>query len=153
MTGRSRHGMYVVRDGRAPMPLATHFPVPGERGSVSVHLQSVVLAIAGRLNGRTAARLRMFLSMFTVDGGPRELVLDLSDVSRVDDDGMAPIFEAEEVLALRSATLRLVSVSAEVARFLDGPRRDDTLRTDRPVGTSGRRGSHRPHEDDPGQQD
>src|SRR5689334_19603493 len=117
MTGRSRHGLHVVRDNVASM--ASHLPIPDQRGSVSLHLQSVVLAVAGRLNATTAGRLRMFLAMFTVDGGPRELVLDLSDVSSVDDDGMAPIFEAEEVLSLRSATLRLVCMSAPVARFLD----------------------------------
>jgi hypothetical protein len=37
---------------------------------------------------------------------------------------MAPIVEAEEVLSLRSATLRLATVSAAVTRFLDAPRRD-----------------------------
>jgi anti-anti-sigma regulatory factor len=126
MTGRSRHGMHVVRDDLAPLPqpITGHVSPAGERDSVSLHLQSVVLAVAGRLSAHTAGRLRMFLSMFTVDGGPGELVLDLSGVSDADDDGMAPIFEAESVLSLRSATLRLTAVPAQVTRFLDGPRRD-----------------------------
>lgn len=150
MTGRSRHGLHVVRDGHtpAPLPVVSRLSSPREHGSVSVSLQCVVLAVAGRVNTNTAARLRMFLSMFTVDGGPRELVLDLSAVSHVDDAGMAPIFEAAEVLALRSATLRLVSVSAPVAHLLDDPDRDDTRLTGGPTGASGEYEVHpRPDED------
>lgn len=131
MIGRSRHGLHVVRDGEAPIaePMP---PGPVERRSVSLHLSSVALAVAGRLDANTAARLRMFLSVFTVDGGPMELVLDLSDVSDVDADGMAPIFEAADVLSLRTASLRLTSLSLAVAHFLDGARHDRTLVTDRP---------------------
>jgi anti-anti-sigma factor len=137
MTGRSRHGLHLVSDkvaflaGHAPSAL----PGPGDQSSVSLHLQCVVLALAGRLNAHTAGRLRMFLSMFTVDGGPGELVLDLSDVVAVDSDGMAPIFEAEEVLALRAASLRLAPVSAAVADFLGDARGYPTLVTDRPPDT------------------
>jgi anti-anti-sigma regulatory factor len=89
----------------------------------------VVLAIAGTLNADTAGRLRMFLSMFTVDGGPRELLLDLSDVVAADEDGMAPIFEADELLLPRRASLRLTAVSAAVTHFLDDVRCDRTLAT------------------------
>jgi anti-anti-sigma factor len=125
MTGRERHGLHVVRDGDAPSgePPGAE---PGDRASTSVHLQSVVLAVAGTLTTDTAGRLRMFLSMFTVDGGPRELVLDLADVSAVDGEGMAPIVEAAELLSLRSASLRLASVSAAVANLL-ATRGDRTL--------------------------
>jgi anti-anti-sigma regulatory factor len=79
----------------------------------------VVLAIGGGLTADTAGWLRMFLSMFTVAGGPQELVLDLSDVLAVDEDGMAPVFETDVAMRLRCAPLRLVSGSASVAHFLD----------------------------------
>jgi hypothetical protein len=73
MTGRSRHGLHVVRDGVAPTaePLPPVDPTARSRVFLSLHQQSVVLAIAGTLNADTAGRLRMFLSMFTVEGGPR----------------------------------------------------------------------------------
>lgn len=131
MSGRSRHGLYAVRNGGAPSgePARTR---RGSHQSTSVHLRSVMLAVAGVLTADTAGRLRMFLSVFTVDGGPMELVLDLSDVSDVDADGMAPIFEAADVLSLRTASLRLTSLSLAVAHFLDGARHDRTLVTDRP---------------------
>lgn len=139
MTGRSRHGLHLVRDGEDPIaePMPPGPPGSVERRSVSLHLSSVALAVAGRLDANTAARLRMFLSVFTVDGGPMELVLDLSDISVVDADGMAPIFEAAEVLSLRTASLRLTSLSLAVAHFLDGARHDRTLVTDRPPDVPG----------------
>jgi anti-anti-sigma factor len=130
MTGRSRHGLHLVRDGGAASGEPAG-PEPGDHEAATVHVQSVVLAVAGRLTADTAGRLRMFLSVFTVDGGPRELVLDLSDVSAVDRDGVAPIVEAAELLSLRAASLRLTSVPAAVAHFLD-TRGDRTLVTDRP---------------------
>lgn len=143
MTGRTGRGLHVVRDGGAPPD-----PEPGAPASASVQLQSVVLAVAGMLTADTAGRLRMFLSVFTVDGGPRELVLDLSAVSAVDGDGMAPIVEAAELLSLRAASLRLASVSPEVARFL-ATRGDRTLVPDRPSLVPGGSGT-RPGDDHPG---
>lgn len=146
MSGRSRHGLYAVRNGGAPSgePARTR---RGSHQSTSVHLRSVMLAVAGVLTADTAGRLRMFLSVFTVDGGPEELVLDLSDVSAVDGDGMAPIVEAADLLSLRAASLRLTSVSAPVAHFLD-TRRDRRLVTDRPSLVPGGHGN--PDHDDPG---
>jgi anti-anti-sigma factor len=142
MTGRSRHGLHVVTEGAATTP------EPPE-SDLSLHLSSVVLAVAGRLTTTTAGHLRMSLSMFTVDGGPRKLVLDLSDVSAVDGDGLTPIFEAEEVLSLRGASLRLVSVPPAVAGFLDDARRDRPLvEGDRPPVPPGGRRARRT-EDDP----
>ncbi len=67
--------------------------------------------------------------MFTVDAGPRELLLDLSDVVAVDEDGLAPVFEADELMGLRTASLRLTSVSAAVTHYLDGVRGNRTLAT------------------------
>lgn len=152
MTGRSRHGLHVVRDGVVPgaEPTTSGLPGPYEHGSVRVHLSSVVLAVAGRLDATTAGRLRMFLSVFTVDGGPRELVLDLSHVSAVDGDGMAPIFEAERVLSLRTASLRLASLPRAVADFLDHARRDQPVGTDRPPEIPGGPGAFRQDYDSPG---
>ncbi|MGK5115588.1 STAS domain-containing protein [Geodermatophilus sp. CPCC 205506] len=85
---------------------------------LSLHQRTVVLGVGGRLDADTAGRLRLFLSMFTVDGGPAELVLDLSGVRAVDEDGMEPIHEADEVMRLRQATLRLADPSSAVAHFL-----------------------------------
>jgi anti-anti-sigma factor len=132
MTGRSRHGLHVVRDGETP---PGEPDVPSARGRLLLSLQqrSVVLAIGGRLDADTAGRLRMFLSMFSVEGGPRELVLDLSDVFSVDEEGMAPVFEAEEAMRLRAASLRLAGVSAAVALYLDDVRCDRTLVTGPPL--------------------
>jgi anti-anti-sigma regulatory factor len=134
MSGRSRRGLHVVREGLAPLkeptdPLLTsgHRPL-----TLGLHQQSVALGIAGTLNADTAGRLRLFLSMFTVDGGPRELVLDLSDVLAVDEDGMAPIFEADEAMCSRTASMRLSSMSAAVARYLVDVRLDGMLATGRP---------------------
>jgi anti-anti-sigma regulatory factor len=134
MTGRARHGLHLVRDGdaQAAEPVTPVLPDAPGRLFLGLHQQSVVLAIGGRLNADTAGRLRMFLSMFTVDGGPQELVLDLSEVFAVDEDGMAPIFEAEEEMRLRMASLRLAPVSASVAHFLGDVRCGQTFTTDRP---------------------
>src|SRR3954468_18147295 len=121
MTGRSRHGLHVVRDGDAPDQASV--PRPREP-LLSLHQRSVVLAIGGRLDADTAGRLRMFLSMFSGEGGPRGLGLDLSDVFSVDEEGMAPVFEAEEAMRLRAASLRLAGVSAAVALYLDDVRCD-----------------------------
>ena len=117
MAGRSRHGLHVVRDGDAPSAEEFTPILPNAAGHpfLSLDQQSVVLAIAGRLNADTAGRLGMFLAMSSVVGGPRELVLDLSDVVAVDEDGMAPIFEADEAMCGRNASLRLASVSAAVS--------------------------------------
>jgi anti-anti-sigma regulatory factor len=138
MSGRSRHGLHVVRDGDAPAAAPTT-PVltdPGGCPYISLHQESVRLAVGGRLDADTAGRLRMFLTMFTISGGPRELVLDLSEVFAVDGDGMAPIFEADEAMGLRLASLRLDSVSAAVAHFLDDIRCDRTLPTGPPLGAA-----------------
>jgi anti-anti-sigma factor len=122
MTGRSRHGLHVVRDGDPP----AGEPVPRPREPLlSLQQRSVVLAVGGRLDADSAGRLRMFLSMFSIEGGPRELVLDLSGVVAVDEDGMAPVLEAAEAMRLRAGTLRLVSVSAAVTRHLDDDRDHD----------------------------
>jgi anti-anti-sigma regulatory factor len=138
MSGRSRHGLHVVRDGDAPAAEKTTppLPFPGGRPLVTLRQQSVVLSIAGTLNADTAGRLRMFLSLFTVDGGPRELLLDLSGVVAVDEDGMAPVFEAGELLGMRTASLRLTSVSAAVSHYLDGVRGDRPLATGSPPGVA-----------------
>jgi anti-anti-sigma regulatory factor len=134
MTRRSRHGLHVVRDGVAPAPAQIGPGLLEARvaPSLALHQQSVVLAVGGRLNADTAGRLRMFLSMFTIDGGPGELVLDLSDVDAVDEDGMAPIHEADESMRLRLASLRVASMSAAVAHYLDDGRCGRTLATGSP---------------------
>lgn len=129
MSGRSRHGLHVVREADAP---AAQEVTPDPRNPcghpfVTFQQQSLVLAIAGMLNAETAGRLRMYLSMVTADGGPQELLLDLSDVVAVDEAGMAPVFEADELLGLRSASLRLAAVSASVAHFLADVRCDRAL--------------------------
>jgi anti-anti-sigma factor len=138
MSGRSRHGLHVVRDDEAPpAEEITAVPRPPRgRPFVTFQQQIVVLKIAGTLNADTAGRLRMFLSMFTVEGGPRELLLDLSEVVAVDEDGLAPVLEADELLGLRRASLRLTSVSAAVSHYLDGVRGDRTLTTGSPPGVA-----------------
>jgi anti-anti-sigma regulatory factor len=138
MSGRARHGLHLVEhgDAQAAEPITPVLAGASERLALGLHQQSVVLGIAGRLNADTAGRLRMFLSMFTVDGGPRELQLDLSGVFAVDEEGMAPIIEAEEAMHLRTASLRLASASAAVVHFLDDPRHDRTFATGQPPGAA-----------------
>lgn len=124
MAGRSRHGLHVVRGDGSPAaaPGLRLTENGGTRPYLSLHQQSVVLRIGGLLNADTAGRLRMFLSMFTVDGGPAELVLDLVAVHAVDEEGMAPIHEADEAMRLRLASLRLASVSSAVNHHLGDAR-------------------------------
>ena len=135
MAGRSRHGLHVVRGDGSPAaaPGLRLTEDGGTRPYLSLHQQSVVLCIGGLLNADTASRLRVFLSMFTVDGGPAELVLDLAAVQAVDEDGMAPIREADESMRLRQGSLRLVSVSPAVTQHLedDGRPRPGGDRPDR----------------------
>ena len=145
MTGRARHGLHLVTDGDAPAAERTsqvHADVP-RRPLLSLRQETVVLAIGGRLDADTAGRLRLFLSMFTGDGGPRELVLDLSDVFAVDEDGMAPVFEAEEAMRLRAARLLLEFESASVAGFLDDGRCPRSLTSRRPPTPDGTIGPDR----------
>jgi len=139
MTGRSRHGLYAVRGADAPAASLNSTVPPDalERPALRLDQQSVVLAIGGRLNTDTAGRLRLFLSMFTDGGGPSELVLDLAEVFAVDEDGMAPIIEAEEAMRLRMASLRLASVSASVACFLDDARHGRSLTAGLPPSPDG----------------
>jgi anti-anti-sigma regulatory factor len=131
MSGRARHGLHLAGDGdaQATEPITPLLEDAPGRLSLGLHQQSLMLGIAGRLNADTAGRLRMFLSMFTVYGGPRELLLDLSGRFAVDEEGMAPIVEADETMHLRTASLRLASVSAAVARLLDEGRYDRTVAT------------------------
>ncbi|MBB3083901.1 STAS domain-containing protein [Geodermatophilus sabuli] len=131
MTPRPRHGLHVVPDAAASAEPGT---IPLRPGPLSLRQESLVLGIGGRLDADTAGRLRMFLSMFTVVGGPRELVLDLSGVRAVDEDGMAPIHEADEAMALREAVLRLVAPSPAVTHHLADPRCARTLRCGPPPG-------------------
>ena len=136
MAGRSRHGLHLVRGGLPPAaPSTARRPADGrERLFLSLHQQSVVLRIGGLLNADTAGRLRVFLAMFTVEGGPAELVLDLAAVHAVDEEGMAPIHEADAAMRLRLATLRLVSVSAAVTDHLGDARCSRTLAVAPPPG-------------------
>ena len=132
MTGRPRHGLHVVRDVDPP---GTDTVAPLQRDAARrpvliLTQETVVLALRGQLNADTAGRLRMFLAMFTVDGGPRELVLDLGGVHLVDEAGMVPIHEAGEALRLRSAALRLVAPSAAVAHLLTDHRGTQALPSD-----------------------
>lgn len=129
MTERSRHGLHLVRGADAPTASQNSTAPPNalERPLLRLRQQSVVLAIGGSLNADTAGRLRLFLSMFTDRGGPSELVLNLAEVFAVDEDGMAPIIEAEEMMRLRMASLRLSSLSAAVSRFLDDARHGSSL--------------------------
>jgi anti-anti-sigma regulatory factor len=124
MTEKSRHGLHVVKDGAAPLVagITRALPPPRGRATLSLSQQSAVLRVGGSLNADTSGRLRIFLSMFTVEHGPEELFLDLSEVYAVDEDGMAPIHEAEESMRLRSASLWLASMSAAVAHYLDDAR-------------------------------
>lgn len=121
MAGRPRHGLHAVGDGDRSAAATPPPTVPDARARLFLRLdqRSVVLAVAGRLNADTAGRLRMHLAMFTGWGGPRELVLDLSGVLAADEDGMAPVFEADEAMRSRSGSVRLTSVPAAVAPFLD----------------------------------
>ena len=137
MAGRSRHGLHVVRgDSQPAAPLRPRLTEDGgKRSYLSLHQQSVVLCIGGLLNADTASRLRVFLSMFTVDGGPAELVLNLVAVHAVDEEGMAPIHEADEAMRLRMASLRLASVSAAVTHYLGDARCSRTLAVTPPTGS------------------
>jgi hypothetical protein len=54
-------------------------------------------------------------------------VLDLSEVVAINDDGMAPIFEARETMSLQQGSLRVSSLSPEVAHYLDAVRCDRAL--------------------------
>ena len=56
----------------------------------------------------------------------------MSDVRAVDEDGMAPIFEADEAMCFRTASMRLSSMSAAVARYPVDVRLDGMLATCRP---------------------
>jgi anti-anti-sigma factor len=119
----------VVRDGDSPGG-DTVAPLHRDgvrRASITLFQETVVLAVTGQLNADTAGRLRMFLTMFTVDGGPRELVLDLAGIHAVDEAGMGPIHEADEAMRLRSASLRLVSLSPAVTHLLQDLRRTETF--------------------------
>jgi anti-anti-sigma factor len=131
MTGRPRHGLHVVRDGDPPRS-DTVAPLHRDtaRPVLTLTQETVVLALRGQLNADTAGRLRMFLAMFTVDGGPQELVLDLGGVHLVDEAGMGPIHEAREALRLRSAALRLVAPSAAVSHLLTDLRGTEPLPSD-----------------------
>ena len=118
MTGRRQHGLHVVHDGDPPgegTVASLHRPA-ARRPSLTLTQETVVLGVSGQLSADTAGRLRMVLGMFTMDGGPRELVLDLAGVHAVDEAGMGPLYEADEAMRLRSASLRLVSLSAAVCR-------------------------------------
>lgn len=118
MAERSRHGLRVVSDGDEPdPPPITVFPEDPGRALLELRQESVVLRVTGRLNADTSGRLRMFLAMFTVAGGPRKIVLDLSDVDAIDAAGMGPIYEADAAMSLREGSLQVISASGVVAHL------------------------------------
>jgi anti-anti-sigma regulatory factor len=134
MAERPRHGLHIVKeDGTEGAP---RLPDARQRTSLGLSQKSVTLGIGGTLNADTAGRLRSFLAMFTVDGGPGEVVLDLTYVHAVDEDGMAPIHEADALMRLRLGSLRIASTSAAVAHYLDDVRWNGTLTTGPPDGSA-----------------
>jgi anti-anti-sigma regulatory factor len=122
-----RHGLHVVPD---PSPLTQgpgEPPPPGVRHRpphLRVRHESVELRVSGDLTADTAGCLRAFLSMFTSGGGPHLLVLDVAEVSRVDGDGVQPLWEARDLLLLRSARLRLRNAPAALTQQLAATRPD-----------------------------
>lgn len=96
-----------------------------------IRQESVELSLTGDLNEDSAGYLRAFLWTFTVEGGPRELVLELGGVITADEYGMMPIWEAHDLLSLRNARLRLRNSSAEVTRLLAAARSGVTFLLDR----------------------
>jgi anti-anti-sigma regulatory factor len=137
MAERSRHGLHLVTEG--PAPAAAPAPALREArrcAGISLHQRTVVLRVGGRLDADTAGRLRLFLSLFTVDGGPEELVVDLSGVHALDEDGMEPIHEAGAEMSLRQASLRLADPSPAVAHFLADARCDRRISNGPPPGAA-----------------
>lgn len=134
MSGRSRHCLNVAQENLAPVDEPILAPLRSVHRPLSPGLirKSAALCIAGSLHAGTAGRLQMFLPMFTADGGPRELLPDLSDVFAVDEDAMAPIVEADEAMCARKASIRPSSMTAAVARHLVDLRLDGMLATGQP---------------------
>jgi hypothetical protein len=128
----------VVRDGDAPAAeeIASLHRSPGERPFVAVQQQTVVLTVAGTRTADTTGQLRVLLAMSTAEGGPGELVLDLSGVVAVDEDRPAPVLEAEKLLVLRTASRRVRSVSAAATRHLDDVHVNRALAAGSPPGVA-----------------
>jgi anti-anti-sigma regulatory factor len=132
MRNRPRHGLHLVpRNAVLPQVESSdgtaRVLAPARRAFVSLSQESVVVAVGGRLNADTAGRLRLFLTMFTLDGGPRELVVDLAGAYTVDDAGMSPIWEADEAMRLRAGALWLAHPSPAVTHYLEDGRHDRAL--------------------------
>ena len=78
---------------------------------------SLTVSLHGHLTGSNAM-LRLQLFTLAATGGPTEVIVNLSDIQSVDQDGVEPLLEAQDVQHRRGGVLRVECPSAEVLHFL-----------------------------------
>lgn len=108
------------RSGTGPQPILTL--VHSAATAFSIVDQAVVVALHGDLTAASVPLVRAHLLSLVDDGGPDLIVVDLSDVSSIDEAGALPLLEAHHMHSRRQGCMRLGAISAAVAAFLEAHR-------------------------------
>lgn len=107
---------------------SAHPPVGDLRLDLTVRRQGLHLEVRGRLGGRGSHRLRRAMTL--LERSPRGGTLDLGEVDRVDDGGLAPLREAASRPGAVAVVVTALSPQVdEVVRDLGLPA-DTPLRLD-----------------------
>ena len=104
------------RSGTASQAVLSLVPDP-ERLFTIVD-QAVVVALRGDLTSANAPTVRAHLLTLVAEEGPQEIIVDLLDVSSIDETGARCLLEAHRIHRQRHGLLRLGAMSRPVANFL-----------------------------------
>jgi len=104
-------------------------PQPSGLAAVALAGNSLRVALAGRLDARSAPTLREALATRLAEAeGAEELLLDLSDVTFLDSSGINVFIIVQKQLSQSGRSLRVVAVSPPVRQTLVAARIDKYLR-------------------------
>jgi anti-anti-sigma factor len=102
-----------------------------ERKAAGAPGESMTIAVAGELDIATAPRFTARLSELLRRGCPRELVIDLSEVSFIDASGLRALTDLRTQVEQQGAVLVLEQVPAQARRVIQliGPTRRFRIRS------------------------
>ena len=94
-------------------------PGAGPRAEAPLSLveDSLTISLSGHLTG-SSSMLRLHMLTLAAVGGPTEVIVNLSGIRSIDEDGAAPLLESQEEQHRRGAVLRVECPSMAVLHFL-----------------------------------
>lgn len=93
--------------------------VPDPERVFTIVDQAVVVALRGDLTSANVPMVRAHLLTLADEGGPEEIIVDLLDVSSIDEAGARSLLEAHRIHRQRHGLLRLGAMSRAVANFCE----------------------------------